>query len=145
MSRMSIYIASSWRNQHAVELLTYWIRSRSVDFEVWSFVENNFGEGHAYNKNMNFEEWVWTDQAEQAFEYDTKSAMNADLVIYIGPSGKDAAAEVGMAYASGVPIIGLYAKGEDFGLMRRMMDHWCKRYDELISLLDNYKSNLEAV
>ncbi len=35
---MKIYIASSWRNQHAVEMLTSMLRVRG--HEVLSFVEN---------------------------------------------------------------------------------------------------------
>lgn len=64
--------------------------------------------------------------------------MNSDLVIYISPSGKDAAAEVGMAYAKGVPIIGLYAKGENFGLMRKMMHDWCFRYTEVLIMVEHF-------
>jgi hypothetical protein len=43
---MKIYIASSWKNQHAVEMLTALLRDRG--HEVLSFVENNHGEqvGH---------------------------------------------------------------------------------------------------
>lgn len=37
-----------------------------------------------------------------------------------------------MAYAKGVPIIGLHAKGEDFGLMRKMVRKWYSNYKELL-------------
>lgn len=39
---MKVYIASSWKNQHAVEMLTEKLRERGC--EVLSFVENNNGE-----------------------------------------------------------------------------------------------------
>lgn len=128
---MKIYIASSWRNQHAVEMLTRLLRYQG--HEVLSFVENDHGEGHGAVKSMNFEEWVQTDQAEKSFRYDTQGATQSDLVIYIGPSGTDAWAEVGAAWGAGVPIIGLWAKGEQVGLMRRMMDCW---FDDYAKLLD---------
>jgi hypothetical protein len=131
---MKIYIASSWKNQHAVEMLTALLRERK--HEVLSFVENNYGEGHSAKKPMDFEEWIHTKQADSSFKYDTEGAMENDLVIYISPSGKDAAAECGMAWARGVPIIGLYAKGEDFGLMRKMMNYWCERYTEVLEVID---------
>lgn len=116
---MRIYIASSWKNQHAVELLTEELRRRG--HEVLSFVENNHGEGHSFDKPMNFEAWVKTDQATRSFEYDTKGATTAHLVVYVGPSGSDAWAEIGAAWAAGRPIFGLHAKGESVGLMRRMV------------------------
>lgn len=134
---MKIYIASSWKNAHAVEMLTELLRIEG--HIVLSFVENNYGEGHAAKKPMDFEKWVLTDKAQSSFDYDTNGAMYSDLVIYISPSGKDAAAEVGMAYAKGVPILGLYAKGEDFGLMRKMMLVWYERYTDLLDAVKQLK------
>ena len=132
---MKIYIASSWKNQHAVEMLTMLLRQKG--HEVLSFVENNYGEGHSAKKPMDFEQWVWTDAAQRSFEYDTDGATKSDLIIYISPSGKDAAAEIGAAWASGVPIYGLYAKGEDFGLMRRMFTNWFEHYTDLLEIINN--------
>lgn len=131
---MIIYIASSWKNQHAVEMLTALLRGRG--HEVLSFVENNHGEylKAKDGKPLPFDEWCWSEQGRESFEFDTRSAMNSDLVIYVGPSGKDAAAEIGMAYAKGVPIIGLHAKGEDFGLMRRLI-RWFTKYDEVLTFV----------
>ena len=128
---MKIYIASSWKNVHAVEMLTIMLRERG--HEIKSFVENNYGEGHGAIKPINFELWVQTEKAQQSFLYDTEGAMYSDLVIYISPSGKDAAAECGIAYAKGIPILGLYAKGEDFGLMRKMI----KWFDNYLDLLEH--------
>ncbi len=113
---MVVYIASSWKNQYAVEMLADLLRQEG--HKVLSFVENNHGEGHGAEKPINFEEWVKTEQAERLFHYDTDGATKSDLVVYIGPSGTDAWAEVGAAWASGVPVIGLWAKGEQAGLMR---------------------------
>ncbi len=120
MKKLTIYIASSWKNQHAVEMMTAMLRDR--DHKVLSFVENNYGEGHGPDKPMSFEKWVETEQAENSFKYDTAGATKSDLVIYISPSGTDAWVEVGVAWGSGVPIIGLWAKGEPSGLMRKIMD-----------------------
>lgn len=132
---MKIYIASSWKNQHAVEMLTSLLREKG--HVVLSFVENNYGEGHSAKKLMDFEEWVLTPQADKSFKYDTDGATKSDLVIYIAPSGKDAAAEIGAAWGAGVRIIGLYAKGEDFGLMRKMVEFWFERYDQLLFWLES--------
>lgn len=130
---MKIYIAASWKHQHAVEMLTQLLRDRR--HTVLSFVENNHGENpdakNKMEKPIPFEEWVWSASGKKSFDFDTKGAMESDLVIYIGPSGKDAAAELGMAYASGVDIIGLHGKGEDFGLMRRIVK-WMFDFREVI-------------
>jgi hypothetical protein len=122
---MKVYIASSWKNQHAVELVTEWLRSRG--HEVLSFVENNHGEN---TKGMPFDEWCMSPRGQQSFVYDTQGATKSDLVIYIGPSGCDAWAEVGAAWAAGVPIIAMMSKGEQVGLMRRMA-RWVANIREL--------------
>lgn len=67
---MKIYIASSWKNQHAVEMLTSLLREKG--HKVLSFVENNYGEGHAAKKPIDFEKWILTDKADLSFAYDTE-------------------------------------------------------------------------
>lgn len=141
-----IYIAASWKLSHSVEMLTALLREQG--YEVLSFVENNYGEGHAAKKPMDFEKWVHTEQADRSFEYDTHGAMECDLFIYISPSGKDAAAELGACYGQRlhnrlIPIFGLYAKGEDFGLMRKMVDRWFERYTDLLEAVVEYLDSVE--
>lgn len=134
-TKMKIYIASSWKNQHAVEMLTDLLRQRG--HHVISWVENNYGESHNHvTKRMDFETWVNSPESNQSFQFDANGACTCDLLIYIGPAGKDAAAECGMAWAKGTPLVGLFAKGEDFGLMRKMFSRWCGRYTELLELVD---------
>jgi len=129
-----IYIASSWKNVHAVELLT--AQLRDLGFIVISWVENNYGENHNHvTKKFDFETWVNSKESDQSFNYDTGGASSCDLFIYLGPAGKDAAAECGIAWASGKPMIGLTAKGEDFGLMRKMFDKWFDRVSDLLQYL----------
>lgn len=134
---MNIYIASSWKNQHAVEMLTDHLREQG--HTVLSFIENNHGENPNSSVNeakaekpVPFDEWCMSPDGERSFRYDTDGAMLSDLVVYVSPSGKDAAAECGMAFGRSVPIVGLYAKGEDFGLMRRMMLAWFHDYRQLL-------------
>ncbi len=134
---MKIYIASSWKNQHAVEMLTTHLRDSG--HEVISWIENNFGEDHNHvTKKFDFETWVNSKESDQSFDFDTTGATTCDLLIYVGPSGKDAAAECGMAWAKKIPIIGLYAKGEDLGLMRKMMLKWYSRYTDVLKAVNEY-------
>lgn len=132
MRKLTIYIAASWKHRHAVEMLTDLLRQRG--HEVMSFVENNHGEDV---KPVPFETWVESEEAEQSFEYDTGAARKCAMTIYIGPSGKDAAAEVAMAWTAGRIVLGLYAKGEDFGLMRKMIE-WHRDYRSLLASVDIY-------
>ena len=131
---MIIYIASSWKNQHAVEMLTDALRMHG--HTVVSFVEARTEKEHGSSSGrFDFDEWVNSDEAHDKFLYDTKGATESELVIYIGPSGTDAWAEVGAAWASGVPIYGLWAKGEPAGLMRRMVE-WFTDYRLLIKAIN---------
>jgi hypothetical protein len=129
---MRIYIASSWKNQHAVELLTAKLREQG--HFVISWIENNYEEDHGPDKPFDFEQWVRTPSADHSFEFDTLGAAHCDLFIYMSPGGKDAAAECGIAYSSpSKPAMwALWAKGEDFGLMRKMFQRWFTRVDELL-------------
>jgi hypothetical protein len=134
---MKIYIASSWKNQHAVEMLTLFLRQ--MGHTVVSWVENNYGENHNHvKKNFDFETWVNSEESDQSFEFDTHGAMQCDVFIYVGPAGKDASAECGMCYGQRllgktIPMLALFAKGEDFGLMRKMFDFWYDRFDNLLN------------
>lgn len=143
---MNIYIASSWKNQHAVELLTARLRGQGHDVVSW--IENNYGEDHGPDKPLDFEAWVKTPPAERSFQFDTSGAANCDLFIYMSPGGKDAAAECGIAYGSSMrsaihrPLMwALWSKGEDFGLMRKMFDQWFTRAEDLLTASERVAMN----
>ncbi len=138
---MIIYIASSWKNQHAVEMLTGLLRDKGHTVE--SFVEKAVIDEGRDGIRFDIEKWINSEQGQEKFKYDTTSAMNSDLLIYIGPSGSDAWAEVGAAYAKNVLIFGLWAKGEPVGLMRLMMDHWFLDYKELLTRIDSENKRVE--
>jgi hypothetical protein len=115
-------------------MLTAELRKKGC--EVISFVDNNNGEqaGHLAIENgipVDFDEWIFSTKGTISFEYDLLGATTSDLFIYIGPSGIDAWAEVGAAFACGIPIYGLWAKGEQAGLMQRMV-MWFSDYRELL-------------
>lgn len=132
---MKIYIASSWRNQHGVEMLTDLLRQQG--HEIISWIENNHEEWDVV-QNLGFDKWAYSEGGTCSFVFDTEGAMNCDLLIYYAPSGKDACAELGAAFGRCVPIIGLYAKGEDLGLMRRMMLNWYHSYRDLLLAVSEF-------
>jgi hypothetical protein len=131
---MKIYIASSWKNKHAVEMLTTELRNRN--HEVFSFVEMNYGEGVLGASPKDFNAWYETENAWKAFKYDTDGATKSDLVIYISPAGCDAWAEIGAAWASGVRVVALNSKAEQAGLMRKMVYWWYDDHKVLLEELD---------
>ncbi len=125
-------------------MLTNLLRVRG--HEVASFVDNNYGEWHNHvTKKFDFEQWVNSPESNQSFEFDTKGATESDLLIYYGPSGKDACAEMGAAWAKNVPIFGLYAKGEDLGLMRKMVVRWFDRYTDLLDAIKDLTYIADAI
>lgn len=118
---MQIYIAASWKHQHAVEMLTE--RLEQAGHAVLSWLREGRPE-EAFLSRRELEHFIYSDEGRRVFEFCADSATSCDLVIYLGPSGCDAWAEVGAAYGRGVPVLGLLAKSEDVGLMRLMIRSW---------------------
>lgn len=132
---MNIYIASSWKNQHAVEMLT--VALEPLGHTVWSFVQKAVDTvGRENFQFHNLEAWIESEDGRKKFDYNLTSAMSANLVIYVGPSGIDAWAEVGAAYGAKVPVIGLWAKGEQVGLTRRLVSHWFRDFRDLLDFVE---------
>jgi hypothetical protein len=127
---MKIYIASSWRNQHAVELLTWELERRG--HAVLSFVRN----GDGWQPGFDFDSWLSTPAATKKFEWDRAAIESAGLVVYLGPAGCDAWAEVGYAVAQKKLVLGLTAKGEQIGLMRKLV-YWSSSLDVLLRTIDD--------
>lgn len=137
---MRIYIASSWKNQHAVEMMTQSLRL--AGHEVKSFVEHEGSAGHF--AALPFDKWVMSSDGLDCFLYDTSGATDSDLVIYLGPSGCDAWAEIGAAWARGVTVLGLWAKGEQIGLMRRMVSEGFWKYADLLARVNEIEKERTA-
>ena len=138
--KTNIYIASSWKNHHAVDMLTDLLEKKG--YTVRSFVRNSNEQQLKPDAiDDDFDNWCASDRGLIAFEYDTGWATKADLVIYISPSRVDAWAwaEVGAAWArANGPILGLSAKGEQVGLMRRMISKWYDDYRELLKDIESW-------
>jgi hypothetical protein len=127
---MRIYIAASWKHQHAVEMLTE--RLEEQGHEILSWLREGRPE-EAFLSRRELDSFIRSPEGRRIFAFCADSAMGADLVIYLGPSGCDAWAEVGAAHGAGVPVLGLLAKAEDVGLMRHMVHQW---YGSVTGLLE---------
>jgi len=130
---MKIYIAASWKHQHAVEMLTE--RLESMGHEILSWLREGRPE-EAFLSKKDLDAFIKSDVGKQVFDFCVTSVKSADLIIYVGPSGCDAWAEIGMAHGLGKPIFGLLAKSEDVGMMRHMIIEW---FQSVSSLLENVK------
>ncbi len=112
---------------------------REQGHEVVSWIENCNKEGLG---GFSFEEWVKTEEADRSFVFDINGATKCNLFIYYGPCGKDACCEMGAAWAHGVEIIALWAKGEDLGLMRKMVSTWYEDYREILKYTKSFCKKL---
>jgi hypothetical protein len=126
---MKIYIAASWKHQHAVEMLTE--RLEKAGHGILSWLREGRPE-EAFLSRRELEHFIYSDEGRRVFEFCANAATGCDLVIYLGPSGCDAWAEVGAAYGHGVPVLGLLAKSEDVGLMRLMIQSWHSSVSDLL-------------
>ena len=107
---------------------------RAKGHEIVSFVEKAVNDEGRTEIKFDFVQWINSSDGDEKFVYDLNGAMGSNLVIYIGPAGTDAWAEVGAAYGARVPIFGLWAKGEPAGLMRKMV-RWFADYRALVDAI----------
>ncbi|MDL2316138.1 hypothetical protein LJC59_03545 [Desulfovibrio sp. OttesenSCG-928-A18] len=130
---MKVYIAASWKHQHAVEMLTD--RLEMAGHQVLSWIREGRPE-EAFLSRRELAHFINSEEGARIFAFCAGSATGCDLVIYLGPSGCDAWAEVGAAYGKGIPVLGLLAKSEEVGLMRHMVRSWHSSVAELLAAVD---------
>ena len=120
--RLVIYIASSFRNTHAVQMLRDALRAHGHEVLDFTQYAPPLPEGMTPEERRAA---LDADERGEIFEFCTQACASADLVIYIGPSGQDSACEVGIAYNAGVPVFGLSGKLEAPGtIMARAVNRW---------------------
>ena len=139
---LTIYIASSFRSLHAVHLLRDALQERCHKVLDWTRFAPPLPEGMTPEKRRMA---LDTDERGDIFSFCAEACAQADLIIYLGPAGQDAAAEVGMAYVSGVPIFGLAGPLEQPGLiLTRAVTRWCADVEELFVAVEGLAERLEA-
>lgn len=75
-----------------------------------------------------------------AFAYCSQAIGGADLVVYIGPSGCDASAELGIAWTTGVQVWGVAGGEEQPGVMiKGCVTRWFPTLDALIDELTRWR------
>ncbi|MBO4317052.1 MAG: translation initiation factor 2 [Mailhella sp.] len=127
------YIASSFKNIHGVRLLSS--RMRDMGYVVLDWTEKAFPpEGLKPSERR---EWMDTDHGGEVFAFCARACTQADLVVYFGASGQDAGVEVGMAAASGIPVLGIRGPLESPGLMLNgAVSFWAETIGQALGLLE---------
>ncbi len=132
---MKIYIASSFKNLHGVHLLRDKLQAMGHQVMDWSALAPPLPDGMPMEKRRVL---LDSDERGEIFTFCANACARADVVVYLGPAGQDAAAEVGIAYASGVPVLGLAGPLEAAGLiLSRCVGKWFNQVDPLLAELAN--------
>ena len=126
---MKIYVASSFRNLNAVNLLRSYLEDSGHTVLDWAAFAPPLPAGMPLEERRRV---LDGDERGDIFDFCKRACTSADLVIYLGPAGQDAAAEVGIAHAAGVPVLGLAGPLEAPGLiLSRCVYRWVKDTAEL--------------
>jgi len=80
---MRIYIAASWKHQHAVEMLTDLLEVRG--HTILSWIREGRPE-EAFLSQKELTHFIESPEGERVFDFCISSVTSADLLIYIGPS-----------------------------------------------------------
>jgi hypothetical protein len=133
---LKIYIASSFRNLHTVNLLTDRLAEAGHVVLDWTRFAPPLPAGMRPEERRAA---LDADDRGQIFEFCTNACSMADLVIYLGQSGQDAACEVGMAWLSGVPVYGLGGPLEAPGLiLARAVSQWFGKSNDLLAAVEGF-------
>lgn len=137
---MNIYIASSARNLHGVQLLRDALIERGHNILDWTALAPPLPD-HLSPEERRLA--LDSDERGEIFDFCAKACQEADVLIYLGPAGQDAACEVGLAYAAGVTTIGLAAPVEKPGLiLNRAVTYWAADVAACLARIDQLKNEL---
>lgn len=131
---LKIYIASSFKHLHGVRLLGRELNRLGCQILDWTEKATPPPGLTPAERRI----WMDTDVAGgEVFEFCKNACMTADLVIYYGASGQDAGVEVGIAVASGVPVLGIRGPLEGPGLMLHgAVTVWVEQAEDAIDIIE---------
>lgn len=111
--KFTVYTVASYRHMHAVRLFQAQLRLLpGVKVLDWTWAAAPLGL--PVNKRR---QWMNVGKSCLTAESCEVSCGLADLMVYLGDSGKDSAVQVGMAKAIGIPVLGMAGPLEEPGLM----------------------------
>ena len=111
--QLTVYTVASYRHMHAVRLFQAQLRLLpGVRVLDWTWAAAPLGL--PVNERR---QWMNVGKSCAMAEFCEVSCGQADLMVYLGDSGKDTAVQIGMAKAIGTPILGIAGPLEEPGLM----------------------------
>lgn len=113
MRQLTVYVASSFKHLHAVQLLSRELHKQGYLVADWTQKATPPEGLNAAQRRT----WMDTDHGGEVFVFCAKACTTADLVLYLGTAGQDAGVEIGMAYAADRPVLGIRGPLESPGLM----------------------------
>ncbi len=138
---MQVYIASSFKNIHAVKLLSKYMRGLGYNILDWT---EKATPPEGLNSSQR-REWMDTDHGGEVFRFCEQACMKADFLIYLGTSGQDAGVELGIAHGLSIPILGIRGPLESPGLMLHgVITTWVEDVEQAVKILAeimDYKNN----
>lgn len=139
---MKIYIASSFRNLPAVLLF------RDILRDFGHTVIDFSSKAPPLPQHLPLAERLAaldSDERGQIFKFCADACGSVDLVVYLGPAGQDAACEVGMAYAAGVPVFGVVGPLEIPGLiLNRCVLRWFSEFGPFLDAVKDLQFKLDC-
>jgi nucleoside 2-deoxyribosyltransferase len=136
----SIYLATSWRNEHYDRVLKL---LRDNGHEVFDYREKGFLFSQLVPEGTHVESLPAREQqallnhptAEKAFEIDFKALRECEVCVMLYPCGNDAHVELGFAKAYGNHTIIYVNEGYRAGLMDKIADQWVFSDQQLLEAL----------
>lgn len=126
---LTVYIASSFKNYHGVQLLVAELKRRGIKVHDWTRWQK-IPEGLNAEARRKFMD---TDEGKAIYKKCRNACLTSDIVIHYGPAGNDAGIEIGLADGAGRLILGLLGPNESPGLMLNgSVSKWCADTDALI-------------
>jgi len=137
--RLRIYCPASFRNLPGVSSFQEHLRNAGHHVLDWTRHAPPLPKGMPASERR-----LMLDQEggprRKIFDFCTAScARNADLVIYFGPAGQDAACEVGIAWQAGKTVYGIAGPLEEPGLILNGCVHmWFDTIQELLTAVEDF-------
>ena len=138
----SIYVASSWRNQHYPEVVA---TLREVGHNVYDFRNPPSGDPGFKWSSVSEDYMDWTPQqyremlhhpkADRQFHNDIKAMEACDTCVLVLPCGRSAHTEAGWLAGKGKYTIVYIPERQEPELMYMLFDKVCCSIDELINAL----------
>jgi hypothetical protein len=137
---MKIYIASSFRNLNAVLLLRDCLRGSGHVVLDWTDKTPPPPDSMPLDERK---ARLDADESGAIFDFCASACGSVDLLVYLGPAGQDAACEVGIAWASGVPVYGLVGPLDRPGLiLSRCVEKWFTQFEPFFEAMQELQFKL---